>query len=896
MKTKSLCQRILPLNSIVILITGLLISVNIFAQTFNRDYQDGRIYFKYLDTIPLNFAVRADNSVDMDDIPFIAALKKDFRLNSVERPFDLNNDTKLIHTFMLEFEDFEKIDQIISKLNEVQELEYAERVPLDKISYVPNDTLYNMNNGSSNWKWHLDRIQAAEAWDITKGSAGIKVAIVDNAVWADHPDLAGKIVAERDVVGNTNNSNPPATGDPFAWSHGTHCAGLAAASSDNSIGVASVGYDVSIIAVKAASSSNPENISGGYSGIQWAANNGADVISLSWGNYGFSQTNQNLINTVHNMGVVLIAAAGNDNITTPHYPSAYNNVISIASTDGNDIKSDFSNYGTTIDLCAPGGSNPGGPSGLLSTTYSSSTYGNYDLMQGTSMATPVASGLAGLILSVNPGLTPAEVEDILKSTSDDISALNPDYIGMLGAGRINAYQAVINTPFNPTANFSTPVTTIEPGASINFEDISTGVPSQWEWTFAGGSPSSSTDENPTGITYSTAGTYNVTLTVTNDFGTNTLSTNNYITVTSTPLPYIFISVSDTNPCIGSSVILKDSSLYNPTAWEWYFDPATVTFLNGTTATSQNAEVKFLASGAYTMGHRVWNANGLSTQSYENLFHVQGAAPDYDLTMEDGTSGYFILWDTVKSQAKVDARAAFESNFGIHLQGVPTPVGWKGGPTTTTADQAWNGNRAFQAEAHICGVDATGIPYVVLSMDLRQTYSLGPLFSWFRVLVNGEQIPDNHGVMDFNPVTLADDPWTRLYFDLSAYTGSVFDITLQSSCRFSDKAQGEGDNVFIDNLSITNTTVTGINKLSNTLVSIFPNPSDGRIRVTTGSFTDGNALITVSSMIGNALYSKTVPSVNGEINQNLDLSFLAPGMYTLTITDSHNQLNQRLVIR
>jgi subtilisin family serine protease len=895
MKTKNYLQSVLLRNLVYLVITGILLSGNIFAQTFNHDYQDGRIYFKYKDNISLNFTVHANNSVDMDAIPFLVSLEKDFRLKSVERPFDLNNDIKLLHTFMLEFEDFDKIDQIISRLSENSELEYVERVPLDRISFVPNDTLYNMYNGPSNWKWHLDRIQAEMAWDITKGSSDINIAIVDNAVWADHPDLAGKIVAERDVVYNTNNSNPPTSGDPYAWSHGTHCAGLAAASTDNTIGVASIGYNVSIIAVKAATNSNPENISGAYSGIQWAANNGADVISMSWGGGGYSASNQNLINTIHNMGIVLIGAAGNENVSTPHYPSSYNNVISIASTDGNDVKSDFSNYGTTIDLCAPGGSNAGGPGGLLSTTFSTGTYGNYDLMQGTSMATPVASGMAGLILSVNPELTPVEVENIMKSTADDIYPVNPDYIGMLGSGRINAFKAVLNTPFSPTANFSTPVTTILPGTSINFNDISIGVPSQWEWSFEGGNPSTSSDKNPAGITYSSAGTYNVSLTVTNGFGTSTLTLNDYITVTATPVPYIFMSVSDTNPCIGNSVFLTDSSLYNPTAWEWSFNPATIAFLNGTTANSQNAEVKFLAPGDYALEHKVWNVNGFATKSFDNLIHVSGAVPDYNVNMEDETSGYFILWDTLKSQAKVDARAAFESNFGIHLHGVPTPVGWKGGAASTTAEQAWIENRAFQAEAHICGVDATGIPYVVLSLDLHQTYSLGSRFSWFRVLVNGQQIADDHGVMDFNPATAADDPWAHLYFDLSPYTGSVFDITLQSACRFSDKSQGEGDNVFIDNISITNTTITGIKKSENSVITVSPNPSDGRIKVTASSI-ENKAVLTVNSMIGNTVFTKNVTSDNGVIHQDIDLSFLLPGIYMVTITDNNKQINQRFVIR
>jgi len=678
MKTRTYFQEAMQLNKMLLWMVGILFSCSIYAQTYNHDYQDGRIYFKYKDNNVLDFTVNDNKTVDLNTIPFIAAMKNEFKIKSVIRPFDLNADIKLLHSFMLEFDDFDKIDQILSRLNENPELDYAERVPTDWISYVPNDTLYNLYNGPSNWNWHLDRIKADSAWNVTKGSAAINVAIVDNAIWADHPDLAEKIIKQRDVTNNTNNSNPPGTGDPYAWSHGTHVSGLAAASTDNTIGVASIGYNVSIIAVKAANNSNPENIAGGYTGIQWAANNGANVINMSWGGTGYSQTNQNLINTIYNMGVVLLAAAGNDNVSTLHYPSAYNHVISVASTDGNDEKSGFSNFGTTIDICSPGGSNTGGPSGLLSTTFNSSTYGNYDLMQGTSMATPVATGMAGLILSVNPELTPDEVENIMKTTADDIYAINPTYVGQLGSGRINAYRAVSNTPYPPLANFSTPVTTILPNMGINFKDISSGIPTQWLWSFEGGNPSTSTEKNPIGISYPAVGTYNVTLTVTNQFGTNTLTLQDYITVTTTPLPIMYVTVSDTSPCIGNSIFLSDTSLYNPTSWEWWFEPATVNFLNGTSSSSQNPEVKFTATGDYTVGHGVTNSNGTTSKVFDNFIHVHGAVPDYNLTMEDGNSGYFVLWDTIKSEAKVDLKAAFQSNFGITKQGNSSPSGCKGG--------------------------------------------------------------------------------------------------------------------------------------------------------------------------------------------------------------------------
>lgn len=877
--------------SFMVLIAGFELS----AQTVYHDYHDGRIYLKYKDHIAPEFSVRADNTVDINSIPFIAALRNEFSLKELSRPFDLNNDAKLTRTLMLEFNDFEKVDQIISRLNDMPELEYVERVPYDRIYFVPNDTLYTLYNGPQNWNWHLDRIQAELGWDISQGSADIKVAIVDNAVWVDHPDLAGKIVAQRDTYYNTNNANPPSSGDPFEWSHGTHCAGLAAASSNNGIGVASVGFNVSIIAVKCSPNNSPGSLYG-FPGIQWAANNGADVISMSWGGTGYSQTNQNMINTIYNMGIVLLAAAGNENVTSAHYPSAYANVISVASTDENDEKSDFSNYSPTVDICAPGGSSIGGLYGVLSSTFSTATFGNYDLMAGTSMSTPVASGLAGLVLSINPLLTPAQVEAILKSTADDIYTINPTYTGMLGAGRINAYQAALNTPFEPSADFTTSVTTIMPGGSgISFTDLSTGVPSEWAWTFEGANPATSTEQNPFGVRYTTAGSYDVSLTVTNAFGTSTINLPDYITVTATPAPYIIISASDSMPCISSPVVLSDASLYSPVSWEWTITPSSFEIVDGSSLTMQNPEVRFMVPGLYTVNLTAWNANGSSALSMTDFIHAQGAVPFYTLDFEDGTAGYFELWDTLKSQSAVDIYAANESIYGIHFQGDPIPTGWKGGATTGTPAQAWNENRQFQSEAHICGVDATGMGNVGLDLDLRQTYSLGPRYSWFRVLVNGEQVPSDEGIADFNPVTAGDDPWQRITFDLTPWAGTLFDITLQACNRFSNQLQGEGDNVFIDNISISNTTSVPVIVSQKPVLKVYPNPSNGVFTVSVNNL-NGSSEIKVISLLGNVVYSSGKIHTNGLFARNLNLTELPAGIYLISVTTDTEQMNQRIVIR
>ncbi|GAB1403792.1 hypothetical protein MASR1M74_09700 [Lentimicrobium sp.] len=882
------------LGKLVLLsIAFLTFSFAVQAQTFQRDYQDGRLYFKFKDNVELNFTVQRDNSVALDAIPFIQELGEQFRLKSLVRPFDLNNDEKLMRTFMLEIEDFRQIHQVLQKLGMEQQLEYVEQVPMDYIDYVPNDTLYNMYNGPKNWKWHLDRIMAAEAWDINKGSADIKVAIVDNAVWVDHPDLADKIVLQRDTYYNTNNANPPSTGDPYDWSHGTHCAGLSGGASDNGIGTASVGFNVSLIAVKAARNDSPNGVYG-YPGIQWAAQNGANVINMSWGGPGYSATNQNLINSISNMGVVLVAAAGNENTSAPHYPSAYNNVISVASIDSDDKKTDFSNFSSSVDVAAPGGYNTTGPDGLLSTTFNQATYGYYDVMAGTSMASPVAAGLAGLILSVNPALTPAQVEEVMKSTADNIDEMNPNYIGMLGAGRINAYQAVLNTPFEPTADFTTPVTLIMPGTTIDFFDLSTGAPSTWQWSFPGGTPATSNEKNPS-VRYATVGTYDVSLTVTNAFGTSLLEINDYIRVTAIPEPVIFISASDNNPCIGSHVVLNDSTLYNPTTWEWTILPNTFDYVDGTSAASQNPVVSFNNTGLYNVTLTATNNNGTTSETFEDFIAVQGATPTYTVDMEDGTSGYFVIWDTIKSQSKIDAYAARESEYGIHFHGDPLPVGWKGSPSSGTPAQAWESNRSFHGEVQLCGADARSMDNVALTLDLRQTYSLGPRTSWFRVLVNGEQVADVNGTMDFNPVTPADDEWQHLTFDLSAYAGTVFELTLQTATRFSHKSQGVGDNVYIDNIAITNTTATKPLLSKNVTLKVYPNPSTGQFTVSS-SVLSADVTVKVVSLLGNTVYTKSFGSGSSSFEEVINLSHLPAGIYLLSANDGKQQFNERIIIQ
>lgn len=405
---------------------------------------------------------------------------------------------------------------------------YAEKAPLFKIFFTPNDPEYN---SSPNHRWFLDVIQAPKAWDIQKGNPNIKVAVLDNAIDVDHPDLKSKIVAKIDLADHDDDPTPPK--QDMEWTHGTHVSGLVGGATDNGVGIASIGFNISLMAVKISSdSSNGSHMSYGYQGIVWAADHGANVISMSWGGPGYFQTGQNVVNYAYNKGCVLIGAAGNDGNTSALYPAGYHHVISVASTNSDDSKSSFSQYGTSIDVCSPGGSNSRGY-GIFSTVdYATSKYG---YMQGTSMATPIVSGLAGLMLSEDSTLTPEKLTAILKATCDNIDANNPGFAGLLGAGRIDAFKAITAVKDSMAlhtviANFKASSVSIPEGNEVSFTDLSSGNPTSWYWTFEGGVPSHSTLQNPSNIKYATAGSYKVSLTVSDGTKSNTETKTNFIIV------------------------------------------------------------------------------------------------------------------------------------------------------------------------------------------------------------------------------------------------------------------------------------------------------------------------------------------------------------------------------
>ncbi len=277
-------------------------------------------------------------------------------------------------------------------------------------------------------------VDAVEAWGFTTGG-GTRVAIIDSGVAADNPDISPQ-VAERV---NFSDKTIVVPDDYDRYGHGTHVAGIVAAIANNSTGVAGVCPSCSILDVKVLNDSGSGSSSAIAKGIDWAAGHGAKVINMSLGQRVSSRTLEAAVNNAWNQGVVIVAAAGNTGTQAQMYPGAYANVIAVAATDNNDTKASFSTYGKWVDVAAPGVSVystfPNHPFALQS-QYGSSE--GYDILSGTSMASPIVAATAALAWSTPSGTSNASVRTTVESSADPISGTGSYW----AHGRVNACKAV----------------------------------------------------------------------------------------------------------------------------------------------------------------------------------------------------------------------------------------------------------------------------------------------------------------------------------------------------------------------------------------------------------------------------------------------------------------------
>jgi len=312
-------------------------------------------------------------------------------------------------------------EAVVRALSKNPRIEFAELdMAAELTATVPNDPNYAK-------AWHLPKIQAPNAWDVSKAD-GITIAVLDTGVDGTHPDLANKMLPGWNAVDSSSN-----TAD--IQGHGTAVAGTAAAATNNAVGVAGIAWNAKILPVRIT------NDSTGYAywsdiarGLSWAADNGADVANISYEAYQSSAISSTA-QYMRGKGGLVVAAAGNSGIDTGYSDNA--SMIVVSATDSNDAKTSWSNYGNVVDVAAPGN--------LIYTTGKGGIYGN---ASGTSFASPATAGVVALIMAANPNLTPDEVEKVLEASAVKVAGV--DFHPYFGYGRVDA-AAAVQLALNTTA-------------------------------------------------------------------------------------------------------------------------------------------------------------------------------------------------------------------------------------------------------------------------------------------------------------------------------------------------------------------------------------------------------------------------------------------------------------
>jgi subtilisin family serine protease len=398
-----------------------------------------------------------------DDMSMINAFMGRIGAYSYERIFPLTNSNKkndISKIYKLKFSTNVDVASIIQRCLSDPVIEYAQP---NYINYPclektkPNDYFYPD-------QWALEKINSPDAWEIEKGSDDVVVAVVDTGIDYNHEDLISRIWQNSKEIPN-NGIDDDGNGyidDVRGWDfydspdiqaegdhtdrdndpmdengHGTIVAGIIGAVPNNSIGIAGVVWDCRIMALRAGNSYFEDDDL--CAAIVYAADNGANIINMSWGGDELSYVIRDATKYAYDRGCVLVAAAGNDNQPKVIYPANFEHVIGVGATDNQDKKASFSNYGAGIDIVAPG-----------VRVFGTVPHNHYSDWSGTSMSAPVVSGIVALMLSKRPALNNRDVAQILRASADPID--EPLFSGI---GRANANKALL-TGLSLTAHINSP--------------------------------------------------------------------------------------------------------------------------------------------------------------------------------------------------------------------------------------------------------------------------------------------------------------------------------------------------------------------------------------------------------------------------------------------------------
>jgi len=532
--------------------------------------------------------------------------------------------------------------EVAASLSGTGAIQYAEPdwllAPLDAAVQLPGSLSATAQPGAGEWspeplgcpddpmfpqQWHhqADRMDSCTGWAIHTGKPRVTVAVCDTGIRTTHEDLLLHRLEGYNAVDRLWESQGGQIGPKYP--HGTKVTACAAANTNNGVGVAGMGWNLSHRMIRVSNLSTGNAYASDIQhGARTAAEAGDAVINVSYAGVSIS-SNKTTANYCKSLGSLLLWGAGNESSNLSFSDRDADDLIVVGATNSAEALAYFSNWGTFVDLVAPG-------QGIL--TADSGSDSDYAIVEGTSFACPLAAGMCAVLWSLRPTLSPGDVERILKLGADDLGA--PGIDDIFGYGRVNVPGTLRTAGTDvPVADISAPSNTGLSPLKVKFLDQSTGVPTSWLWDFGDGT--TSTLQRPA-HSYASSGAYTVSLTVANELGVDTTVRTDYVLVDVIPPVASFSGT----PVQGLSPMIVDfadeSTGGIPDTWDWDFG-------DGGTSTAPQPSHTYTASGIYDVTLTVANAYGSDTFTRTAYVAVDFIPPvaDFSGTPTSGVSPYVV---------------------------------------------------------------------------------------------------------------------------------------------------------------------------------------------------------------------------------------------------------------
>jgi PKD repeat protein len=463
------------------------------------------------------------------------------------------------------------------------------------------------------------------------------------------------------------------------------------------------------------------------------------------------------------------------------------------------------------------------------------------------------------------------------------------------ANEWGTWWAYMRPAFEPETDFEADNLLIPVGETVNFQDLTAGVPDNWTWSFPGADPSSSNDQNPAAILYETEGSFDVELISSNQYGEDTLIKENFITTSSTILPEVSFSHDKTVVCLGDVVRFRDNTIYSPIQWDWQFNPSTVSFVNGTDQNSQNPEVVFVVATTYSVSLTVWNLNGSSEHTEFEAIVAGGYEPYFNEDFENGLDLRFWEVENPDDDITWEILPVLGYTHGAYSAGINLNDYYNFTERDRLVSPALNFEGMSKVILEFDHAYAKKYPQISDSLIVLISDDCGA--SWQRLLAMGDDGSGNfatHELLSGGFVPATADDWCGSGYgsqcnaiNLDAYAG-------KSNIRIAfESYNANGNQLYIDNVHVSQ--FVGIDETgpANDGISVYPNPSESGF-VVSFSNSDKYTKLQVVDLFGEVIAKRKINTPTERVVININEN-LEAGIYFVRISGEFGFVSKKIVV-